>query len=57
MGKCKNHPERETSYFCNKHRHYLCDECLKCLDPEIFCKFRSGCLIHFIGKEKVKLKN
>ncbi len=52
MGKCKNHPERETVYYCAKHRYYLCEECLKCNDPHVYCKFRPACLINFSEKEK-----
>ena len=49
MGKCINHPEKETSYLCMKHNIYLCDDCLECRDPDIYCKFRSSCPIHFIS--------
>lgn len=48
MGRCINHPDRETSYICMKHNIYLCDECLECRDPDIYCKFRSSCPIHFM---------
>ena len=51
MGKCVNHPDRETSYICMKHNYYLCDDCLECHDPDIYCKFRSSCPIHFISKK------
>ena len=51
MGKCLNHPDRETSYICMKHNVYLCEECLECRDPEIYCKFRSSCPIYFISKK------
>jgi len=54
MGYCINHPERETSYLCMKHNIYLCDECLECRDPDIYCKFRSSCPIHFISKKGFK---
>jgi len=54
MGKCINHPERESSYICMKHNIYLCEECLQCRDPEIFCKFRSSCSIYFISKKGFK---
>jgi len=54
MGKCVNHPERETSYICMKHNIYLCEECLECRDPEIYCKFRSSCPIYFISKKGFK---
>ena len=51
MGKCINHPDRETSYICMKHNIYLCEECLECRDPDIYCKFRSSCPIYFITKK------
>lgn len=51
MGKCVNHPDRQTSYQCMKHNYYMCDECLECRDPDIYCKFRSSCAIHFISKK------
>ncbi len=51
MGKCVNHPERLTSYLCMKHNIYLCDQCLTCRDPDIYCKFRSSCPIHFVSKK------
>lgn len=54
MGKCLNHPDRESSYICMKHNYYLCDECLECHDPDIYCKFRSSCPIHFISKKGFK---
>jgi len=54
MGKCVNHPERETSYMCAKHGIYLCEECLECRDPNIYCKFRSACPIWYEHKRKVR---
>ncbi|NOX34578.1 MAG: hypothetical protein GXP56_12750 [Deltaproteobacteria bacterium] len=51
MGKCINHPDRETSYNCMKHNVYLCRECLECRDPDIYCKFRPSCPIYFITKK------
>jgi uncharacterized 2Fe-2S/4Fe-4S cluster protein (DUF4445 family) len=50
MGTCINHPERETSYLCMKHNIYLCEECLECRDPNIYCKFRSSCPIWFMSR-------
>jgi len=54
MGKCIYHPDRETGYICMKHNIYLCEECLKCRDPDIYCKFRPSCPIHFISKKGFK---
>ena len=51
MGKCINHPEIETSYKCMKHNIYQCDQCLECRDPDLYCKFRTSCPIHFISKK------
>ncbi len=50
MGKCINHPDRETSYLCMKHNIYMCEECIRCRDPEIYCVFRPSCPIWFLGK-------
>ena len=50
MGKCVNHPDKETSFLCMKHNIYLCEDCLKCRDPKIHCKFRSSCPIWFMEK-------
>jgi len=50
MGKCINHPDIETNFLCMKHNIYLCEDCLKCRDPKIHCKFRSSCPIWFMEK-------
>ena len=52
MGQCLCHPEVETSYLCMKHNVYLCDDCLTCRDPDIYCKFRPSCQIWFMSKRK-----
>ena len=54
MGECLCHPEKDTAYLCMKHNVYLCDECLKCQDPQIYCKFRSSCPIWFMDKKRFK---
>ncbi|MBW1636851.1 MAG: DUF4445 domain-containing protein [Deltaproteobacteria bacterium] len=51
MGKCINHPDRETPYICLKHNIYLCEECLKCQDVDLYCKFRPSCPIYFIAEK------
>ncbi len=55
MGTCINHPDRETSYACMKHQVYLCQDCLRCQDPELYCKFRSSCPIWFLAHTKAGL--
>lgn len=51
MGRCIRHPDRETPYLCQKHNIYLCEECMQCRDPDIYCKFRSACPIRYLEKE------
>ncbi|MGD9213274.1 MAG: ASKHA domain-containing protein [Desulfobacteraceae bacterium] len=55
MGKCTCHPELETPYICMKHQIYLCEECLECRDPDIYCKFRPSCSIWFMSRQKARL--
>jgi uncharacterized 2Fe-2S/4Fe-4S cluster protein (DUF4445 family) len=56
MGKCTCHPEKDTHFQCLKHGVWLCDECLKCRDPELYCKHRSACPIWFIEKRQRRLQ-
>lgn len=55
MGRCLNHPHRKTSYECMKYNIGMCEECLECRDPKIYCKFRSACPIHFLTNRKGRL--
>lgn len=41
-----------TRYQCQKHLTEVCEECLGCKDPTIYCKFRPSCVIHFLEKER-----
>jgi hypothetical protein len=52
MSCCPDNNVEQTRYKCEKHQVYLCDACLKCKDPELYCKFRPSCMIHFLEKEK-----
>jgi hypothetical protein len=56
MGKCTCHPEKETRFQCLKHDVWLCDECLSCRDPQLYCKNRSACPIWFIEKRRKRLR-
>lgn len=46
------HQQNQQQYKCEKHQAYMCEECLKCRDPELYCKFRPSCMIHFMEKER-----
>ena len=52
METCPEHPENETCYRCMKHELTMCEACLFCRDPKIYCKFRPSCPIWFITREK-----
>jgi hypothetical protein len=43
--RCATHKDRPASYYCAKYNRYLCDECIQCSDPTLFCKHRTSCLI------------
>ncbi|MBW2145505.1 MAG: hypothetical protein JRI22_00640 [Deltaproteobacteria bacterium] len=47
---CKNHPEREAKLYCMKNTIGLCEECLSCQQPGVYCKFRTQCLIWEVVK-------
>lgn len=57
MIKCRNHPDIDTPIVCQKNdsRGY-CPQCLEegapCFDPEVYCKFRSQCVIWELAREK-----
>lgn len=52
MGTCTHHPERETTMLCMKYQVYLCEDCMTCRDPGLYCKFRQSCPIWFIFTEE-----
>ena len=56
MPACRNHPDREAFLPCRKHNSGLCGECVEnnpeCLDPHLYCKFRTECVINELMKEK-----
>jgi hypothetical protein len=51
VGRCVNHPDTETGYECMKHQVFMCEDCMHCRDPEIYCKFRTSCTIWFLTKK------
>jgi hypothetical protein len=55
VSTCIHHRDRETRFHCSKHGIYLCEACLDCRDPELFCKFRSSCPIWFMTRKQKHL--
>lgn len=54
MTCCDQYNEDDAHFECQKHQIKMCKACAKCRDPELYCKFRPSCLIHFLDKEKAK---
>jgi len=50
MAVCPNHPDCQAKFRCMKYGIDMCEECLRCLDPKAYCKYRSACPIHFMLK-------
>jgi hypothetical protein len=63
MAQCVNHPEREAGAVCRKHGRGFCAQCCECrdtlrccgcLDPKVYCAYRTQCLIWELSRERRK---
>lgn len=45
--RCDRHPDRRAVALCQKYTVLLCSECLACRSPDLYCSYRSGCLVHW----------
>ncbi len=53
MSDCCCHTGADVpTYRCEKYGIEMCDACLRCKDPELYCKFRSACMVQFLEKER-----
>lgn len=61
--KCRIHPDREAVAVCQKHESGFCraccqcltvDSCCTCLDPLLYCKSRSQCIIWEMSRDRRK---
>jgi len=61
--QCKNHPERNAVAVCMKYNNGYCLECCesndsvtgcRCSEPEMYCKFRTQCMVWAITRQKHK---
>jgi hypothetical protein len=57
---CRYHPERKSLLYCEKYEYGYCEQCLAailvCTDPELYCKFRTHCIIWENCREDLKNK-
>jgi hypothetical protein len=60
MPNCRNHPDREGVFPCQKHLIAYCLPCFEegvsCSDPKLYCKFRPQCLINESQKEREEVE-
>jgi hypothetical protein len=61
--QCRNHPDREAAAICQKVGTGFCSrccecrvvaECCGCLDPQVYCTFRTQCLIWEMSRARRK---
>lgn len=50
MAQCYRHPDLEASYYCQKDGNYMCDECACCHSPNVYCQYRTACVINLLTK-------
>ncbi|MCL5036327.1 MAG: hypothetical protein M1269_04325 [Chloroflexi bacterium] len=43
--RCINHPENLAEYYCAEDQVWLCDECVSCRHPGVYCKYRTKCIV------------
>ena len=49
---CARHPDTPGTNHCLKYNRYLCEDCLCCQDPELYCKSRTMCVIWEVSREQ-----
>lgn len=61
--QCRNHPDRQALASCQKYETGFCRECCEglnidhsceCIDPQLYCKFRSRCIIWELSRDRRK---
>jgi hypothetical protein len=61
--KCRIHSDRDAIAVCQKHEIGFCQECCECLnidhccecvDPKVYCKIRTQCIIWEMSKDRRK---
>jgi hypothetical protein len=55
---CRFHPNEKAVLYCEKYEYGYCRGCLTgslaCPDPELYCKFRTHCIVWETCREAVK---
>jgi len=48
--ECARHPGAKAVYYCDKYGRHLCEDCLVCQDPDLYCKSRTMCVIWEVSR-------
>ncbi len=49
--RCPKHPDLPARFRCEKLDINMCERCLACRDPELYCKHRQQCVIWELTEE------
>ncbi len=50
--ECASHPGAAAAYYCDKYDRYLCENCIVCQDPDLYCKSRTMCVIWEVSRHE-----
>lgn len=49
--QCPKHPDLTARFRCEKYDLWMCERCMECRSPEIYCKHRQQCMIWELLRE------
>jgi hypothetical protein len=49
---CARHADTPAIHNCAKYGRYLCEDCLCCQDPKLFCRWRTSCVIWEVSRHQ-----
>ncbi len=52
--QCPKHPDLPARFKCEKFEVRMCERCMECRSPELYCKFRQHCVIWELLEEERK---
>jgi hypothetical protein len=44
MRRCERH-QQPAAGFCEKYNVWMCAECRRCQAPQLYCQYRTACLV------------
>ncbi len=49
--QCPKHPDLPARFRCEKYALEMCERCMECRSPDIYCKHRPQCMIWELLRE------